>query len=121
MKNTVSIVLFLALAACQGSSINPEGNGNTPACGVANPVQDLPWLKAIVESSAGKKTDFCSLWSIVQGRYQGQTVYFATLTGQLCCTCGSPEVFDCQGERLFLCDPKKEAKIKDRRVVWQRN
>ena len=119
MKNRLPVLLLMLLAACQSGSITPEGGGKTPVCGVANPIQDLPWLKAAIEESSGK-TDYCTPWSVTQGRYQGQTVYLVSLSGALCCDIPGNSVYDCQGELVFAADPAKEAKIKDKKVVWQK-
>jgi len=93
MKNLFPVFLLMLLAACQSSSINPEGSGKVSACGVANPVQDLPWLKAALEKVDGK-TAVCTPRAVTQGTYQGQTVYIVVVTGALCCTCGNI-VYNC--------------------------
>ena len=118
MKNRLFFILFLTSVACQSGSITPEGGGKS-FCGVANPIQDLPWLKAAIEKSSGK-TDYCTPWSVTQGRYQGQTVYSVSLTGALCCTCGSNTVYDCEGKVVFSCNAGEEAKLEDKKVVWQK-
>ena len=118
MKNRLFFILLLTSVACQSGSITPEGGGKS-FCGVANPIQDLPWLKAAIEKSSGK-TDYCTPWSVTQGRYQGQTVYSVSLTGALCCTCSGNAVYNCEGELVFACKPQEEAKIEDKKVVWQK-
>ena len=120
MKTLLPILLLMLLAACQSGSVNPEGSGKTPVCGVANPIQDLPWLKAAIEKSS-EKTDYCTPWSVTQGRYQGQTVYSVSLTGALCCTCSGNAVYDCEGKVVLVCNLKEEAKIEDKKVVWKKN
>jgi hypothetical protein len=120
MKNLFPVFLLVLLAACQGGSINPEGSeGVTSACGVANPVQDLPWLKAALEK-ASEQTDYCTPWSVVQGTYQGQTVYIIALTGALCCTCGNA-VYNCQGTPVMVCNAEEEAKIENKKVIWKKS
>ena len=118
MKNRLPVLSLMLLAACQSGSITPEGGGKS-FCGVANPIQDLPWLKAAIEKSS-EETDYCTPWSVTQGRYQGQTVYLVSLSGALCCDIPGNSVYDCQGELVFAADPAKEAKIKDKKVVWQK-
>ena len=118
MKNRLPVLLLMLLAACQSGSITPEGGGKTPVCGVANPIQDLPWLKAAIEKSS-EETDYCTPWSVTQGRYQGQTVYLVSLSGALCCFPPNT-IYNCQGEVVFSRNAEEEAKIKDKKVIWTR-
>ena len=117
MKNLLPVLSLMLLAACQSGSITPEGGGKS-FCGVANPIQDLPWLKAAIEKSSGK-TDYCTPWSVTQGRYQGQTVYLVSLSGALCCFPPNT-IYNCQGEVVFSRNAEEEAKIKDKKVIWTR-
>jgi len=116
MKNILLVSVLLGIASCQPSElINPE-DLNTANCAVENPIQDLAWLKAMIQP---KPDNPCTLGAIRQGNYHGQTVYITSLGGALCCTCVGSAVYNCQGELVFVCDLKKEDEIKNIKFVWQ--
>ena len=116
MKNILLISILLVIASCQpGEIINPE-DSDTANCAVKNPLQDLAWLKAMIQP---KPDNLCTLGEIRQGNYHGQTVYITSLGGALCCTCAGSAVYNCQGELVFVCDLEREAEIKDIKLIWQ--
>jgi hypothetical protein len=80
------VVLSILLVSCQQEKIGSN------SCGVNNPLQELAWLKRIAEDSA-----FTS--SIVQGTYQGQTVY--AVGGCARCFAGpSVTLYHCDGSNI---------------------
>ena len=56
------LVLIIIVASCHQAEFIPN------SCGVNNPLQDLPWLKKLDRDNGTGS-------SIIQGTYQGQTVY----------------------------------------------
>ena len=91
MKKTLFplFLLVLALFSCK------ETEDPIMACGVADPVENLPWLKEKIEEI--KAGDFSDATSIIMATYQGQTVFYANTC---CAFCLSVAYFfyDCQGE-----------------------
>jgi hypothetical protein len=75
MKNFFLCVLTLLLLLSCGKNemVTPE-NASANVCGVVNPVEDLPWLKAKIEENT-EFTDYCPLWQVIQGEYVDKTVY----------------------------------------------
>jgi len=63
------LVLIILLVSCRQEDIIPN------TCGVNNPLNDLPWLKKL-------NHDDHLGFSIVQGVYQGQTVYVVSGCGR---------------------------------------
>jgi hypothetical protein len=116
------ILLFALLSfsvfSCQKHELaNPELSSTT-ACGVTNPLKELPWLKAEVDKAAAV-SDYCTLWQVTQGEYAGKTVYIVVVSGALCCTCGNM-VYDCEGEVVLACDAAEEGNIANKKVIWKR-
>jgi hypothetical protein len=119
MKNALLLLIIFLMASCDKEYVNPEGAGNF-VCDLSDPVKDLLWLKAkIEEGNQDEESDFCKMESVVIGSYKGQTVFIPLMNGALCCTCGNT-VYNCEGEQVFSCDQEKEAKIRNKQVIWQR-
>lgn len=119
MKNIIICLMLLCMVSCEQEYVNPEGAAYG-VCGVSNPLEELPWLKAqIDEATQGEPTDYCRVVTVIQGSYNGELVFIPVQSGALCCTCGNA-VYNCAGELVFACDQEKEAKIRDKRVIWQK-
>lgn len=119
MKNILICLMLLCLFSCEQEYVNPEGAGYG-VCGVSDPLKELPWLKAqIDEATQGEPSDHCRVASVTQGSYKGETVFIPVLGGALCCPCGNA-VYNCAGEIIFTCDQEEEAKIQDKKVIWQK-
>ena len=90
MKSKLLIVLtILLIVACSKSE-----NGTKNACNSANPLEDVSWLKAIKNTLT--KCD-CEI-SIIQGIYNGQTVFYTAMTDPLCNGINTPTLLDCEGK-----------------------
>ncbi len=117
-KLFLGTLICLISFACQNNElVNPELSG-TNICGVTDPLKDLPWLKARIEESS-TPSDYCTVWKVIQGDYAGKTVYIVVLSGALCCTCGNG-VVDCEGNLVFSCNAEEEARIKNKKVIWEK-
>ena len=77
------LVLILLLTSCHQAEFIPNN------CGVNNPLKDLSWLRKLdIDNGTGS--------SIIQGTYQGQTVYAVSSCGR--CFNGSyVAVYHCDG------------------------
>lgn len=122
MKRALSVVMLLFAVACQEIEFNDgEEAGMSNICGVDKPLEELPWLKEIVdEYKNNPESDYCQVYQVVKGIYQGEKVFIIQVSGALCCTCAGSAVYNCEGEEVFVCDPEKEKKIRDQKVIWSR-
>lgn len=119
MKYLLLPFLLLCLFSCEPQYVNPEGEGYV-LCGGSNPLEEVAWLKEQINAvPQGESSDHCMLSAVISGTYDGQTVFIPLLSGALCCICGNA-VYDCEGELVFVCDQKKEAKIRNKKVIWER-
>jgi len=75
--------LFLLLVGCHQAEFVPNN------CGVNNPLQDLAWLKKLNRDDGTGS-------SIVQGTYQGQTVYAVYKCGR-CINGSNLTLYHCDG------------------------
>ncbi len=80
------LVLMLMFVSCHREEFIPNG------CGVNNPLKDLAWLKRL-DTNNGTGS------SIVQGTYQGQTVY-AVYTCERCFAGSSLTLYRCDGSKI---------------------
>jgi hypothetical protein len=119
MKNFLFFCCIFILSCQTQELINPENAGIT-VCGVSDPLRDLPWLKEEIQKTEPTSENPCAVWEVIQGTYQGQTVYIIGVGGPLCCTCAGSSVYNCAGELVFVCDLEKEATISDKKVIWKR-
>lgn len=72
-----------------------SSDDNTPCEKVAdNPLEEYAWLKEIQNNLSNCACER----SIIQGTYQGQTVFYVTITDQLCSSMVIPTLYNCKGE-----------------------
>lgn len=121
MKKLLLLSLALVfLFACEKRELNdPEKKALASACGFSNPTEELAWLKAEIEK-ADTPTTYCTPTQVVQGVYKDKTVFIIPVSGALCCTCAGSMVYDCEGKNIFVCKPEEEAKIKNKKVIWEK-
>ncbi len=113
------LIIFL-LPACI------ENDRPTPFCDVANPIEDLAWLKAIIidleESIAEDDNHFFDTFWFKQFSYQG-TQYF--MQGDCCASCFRvPIYFNCVGDTITFEVPPLEVDsllqtINSGEIIWQ--
>jgi hypothetical protein len=96
MRNYTNYLLILALVlvfSCEEDDSDP-----IIACGIENPAENLPWLKAEIESFE-EFPEFYKYMYVQQGTYLGQTVF---LVGNCCPFCDSYfPVYNCEGEEIM--------------------
>ena len=121
MRTLLFCLTLVFMISCEQLEYeNPEMASGYAVCGASNPLQELDWLKAkIEEATSSPESDYCQVYSVTQGVYQGEAVFIPVLSGALCCTCGNM-VYNCEGEVMFSCNQEEEAKIKDKKVIWER-
>jgi hypothetical protein len=67
-----------------------------PACNVVNPIEDLDWLKELKNSF----TNCTCQVSILQGKYQENTVFYYMVTDPLCNSVFQVTLWDCNGDMV---------------------
>jgi hypothetical protein len=83
---------LLIIACCLILSCSKEKQSNV-ACNSSDPVNEVSWMK---EMKASLTNCSCEM-SIIQGTYQGKTVFFIAMTDALCNGISSAALFDCKG------------------------
>ena len=91
----ILLLLFTVLACCK------HRNESCPACGVDNPVENLPWLKANIMLSS--TSDYQSELKIDLYNYKSEQLILFTwkLNGVEDLPTGA--IYNCSGEVLYYC------------------
>ncbi|NMH89758.1 hypothetical protein [Flavivirga algicola] len=93
------LLLLLIISSCK----NDDDNSNT-TCNVSNPVEDLTWLKEIIEDF--KQSTLVDESYVYKATYEGKTVF---IIGNCCATCNSLTlVAYCNGDFVFNLDNKND-------------
>ena len=110
MRNYKSFLFILALIAFSCEQNDPEVSN---ACGVEDPAENLPWLKAKIESFE-EFPDFYQYMYVQQGTYLDQTVF---MVGNCCPFCDSYfPVYNCEGDEIM---GGVVSEITDLKTVWK--
>jgi len=105
MTRFLPILALVLLVSCQESE-SPKN------CEVANPIEDLPWLKEQINTSASSGlVDYVYL---IQGTYKGATVF----TFLNCCPfCRFvPQILDCEGNVITNASITD---VTDQKLIWR--
>lgn len=62
------------------------------SCDSVTSIETIPWISEIT----GTLNCTCEI-SIFRGKYEGQTVFFASLTDPACDGISTPDLYDCDG------------------------
>ena len=116
-----SLLLFSAVLLMAFSCEKEEMECNqVNACAVANPLQDLPWLKARIADYEQNLFGVSQYYFITQAEYEGETVFFM---GNCCpvCLTAPPAVLNCKGDEVFTMgqDVGKDNSIKNKKIIWK--
>jgi len=91
------LLLLFVVAACHCDKNEPQP---TQYCGVVNPVENLPWLKATIDDFENNRSGFGVYQYVQQSTYQGNTVF---IFGNCCPFCDSIFlVKDCEGHAVDI-------------------
>lgn len=86
--------LFLVFAfSCKEKTVS----STLEVCGVKDPVRNLPWLKAKIDSLKTEKQDH--MLTVTVGEYKGEIIFDYTILYMSCNIC---TVFRCDGTRVDL-------------------
>lgn len=90
MKHFLIILAFSALFA----GCSKEKNQNKQICNLADPINELAWLKEIKNSL----TNCPWQTAIIQANYDGQTVFYTTSNDPLANSVQSYTLYNCDGK-----------------------
>ena len=114
MKASKYILFALAVFLLFGC----EGDDNT-ICGVQDPVNELPWLRAEIESV--ETVDLGYDYIIYQGVYEHRTIFISSICCPFCLTT-APIVKTCSGKNIGHVGVDVAYEVLDRaKVVWRTN
>jgi len=111
MKPAACIFLIF-ISSCVSNEL-PQANN----CDVANPIEDLPWLKAEIADRNDSEMER-KYWYITQASYKVETVFIV----KNCCPMCSmlpPPVYSCDGELLFRATDEEYNRISHERIIWK--
>ena len=105
MSRILPILVLVLLFSCQESE-------SPTRCAVANPLEDLPWLKEAIKSTID--LNLVDYFYLVQGKYNGAPVF----TFLNCCPfCRFvPQILDCEGNVItnaLITD------VTNQKVIWR--
>jgi hypothetical protein len=108
------LAVTLLLASCAKNDI-----GN-PVCDVANPVKDLPWLKAEIEGNYATPNDVMD-YIVYRATLHGATVFYTDICCPVCNT-SPPFIKNCAGETIGQMSVSVDrSELKNVTVIWHSN
>ena len=109
-------LLFATLLLAGCSKDNGE---NKQICNLADPINELPWLKEIKNSL----TNCPWQTAIIQANYDGQTVFYTASNDPLANSVQSYTLYNCDGKIIEVTQPEKLndflAKLSDVKILYQ--
>jgi len=112
------IYIFLLTAfVFVGCNDTCEEKPATIACGVADPIKNLPWIRERIEKS---EQETCTIFAVYSARYKNRDVILIRITGPLCDTCAGEAVYNCEGEGVYFCDPEEDKNLTNKKLIWER-
>jgi hypothetical protein len=107
----IPMLLLLTAAACHCDKNEPEP---IKVCGVVDPVENLAWLKAIIDDYKKDTNGMLTYQYVQQSTYEGNTVF---IFGNCCPVCDFvPLIKDCEGNTVEI-SPGGE--LGPNTVIWK--
>lgn len=95
MKNFLLSLFAIFIFSCKDRTVSSR----LEVCGIKDPVRNLPWLKAKIDSSKAKKGN--EMLTVTLGKMKGEIVFNCSTIYMSCIGCVA---YHCDGTRL---DPTK--------------
>jgi len=115
MKHLFIILTFSILFA----SCSKEKDQNKQICILADPINELPWLKEIKNSLTNCS---CQI-SILQAIYDEQTVFYSAMNDPLCNSVQTYTLYNCDGKVVEVITSDKmqnfQAKVSEIKNLYQ--
>ncbi|PSL24608.1 hypothetical protein [Dyadobacter jiangsuensis] len=93
MKKLLLFAFLVFILSCKDNTVSSTLN----VCGVKDPVRNLPWLKAKIDSLKAEKQE--NMLMVTVGKYKGEIIFDYTILYMSCNIC---TVFRCDGSRVDL-------------------
>ncbi|OJV15486.1 MAG: hypothetical protein BGO21_31350 [Dyadobacter sp. 50-39] len=93
MKKLLPFLFIIFIFSCKDATVSSR----TEVCGVKDPVRNLPWLKAKIDSLKTEKQD--DMLMVTVGKIKDEYVFDYTMTYMSCHVC---VVYRCDGSRVDL-------------------
>ncbi|MGV3604363.1 MAG: hypothetical protein ACO1N1_24290 [Dyadobacter fermentans] len=93
MRNLFLFFFLLFIFSCKDKTIS----STLEICGVKDPVRNLPWLAARIDSLKAEKQD--NMLMVTVGKLKGEIVFDYTMVYMSCYVC---QVYRCDGTRVDL-------------------
>lgn len=93
MRNLFLFFFLLFIFSCKDKTIS----STLEVCGVKDPVRNLPWLAARIDSLKAEKQD--NMLMVTVGKLKGEIVFDYTMLYMSCYVC---QVYRCDGTRVDL-------------------
>ena len=119
MKNKL-LVLLAAFTLCISCSDDGDALPQNAACDVDNPVDDLDWLRTLVNTIKDDESNIANSFYIQMATFDNAPVF---LQNNCCTICNTVvPIYNCQGESLgFLGGEIKPADLSDQRIIFERD
>jgi hypothetical protein len=112
----ILVALTFTLTSCPPGCGVPEEIG---ACGVANPVENLPWLKKDLQADTSTITE--ADYTVLQATYKGSTVFWISICCPACDTL-PPTIKKCDGSIAGqLTVDIQNSELSNTKEIWKTN
>ncbi len=89
------------------------------SCDVANPIQNLEWLKSLVESKRADESTLAKYFYLEIAEYENETVF---IDNNCCPICNTVVPFyNCDGELLGTLNSEINADFRNRKIIFKRD
>lgn len=105
----ITLIVFSCYKTQQVTNVN--------TCGVANPVQDLPWLKNRIEALLTSSAQTIRYQYVSQADYRGKTVFIFSNCDPL--SLSVFPVYNCSNVQLGTVGQIPSDSLKNRKTLWK--
>lgn len=114
----MKLATLFILSVLLSSSCSDNDDTIPLACGVADPTEDIGWLKNEIEDLKSSDSGIQQYFYVWQGIYDSQTVF---VFDNCCPFCNTVvPVYNCQGEQLgFLGNEILQEELKETTIVYK--
>lgn len=117
MRKIVLLICLCSFLCCDDDTVNIP---IVAACGVDNPIEDLPWLRSLADEINQNESDVAPFFFIEMAEYEGETIFISNNCCPICSTI--VPVYNCEGEFLsFLNDKIKLTDTRNLGVIFKRD
>ena len=112
---TFIVIALFSFIACN----NDEDGYEFAACNVNNPIEDLQWLKSMVDSIKADDSALSKYYFLEIAEYKDETIFISNNCCPICSTVIS--VYKCNGEFFDFLTSEISSNLKNRRIIFKRN